>query len=108
MTKEQAIDTIRKAAEKHGFITHTYQWTRLIEIQEPEGTHFLNFTVLENYAPDTDWSSHEVTMELRIQASLASMGGNPTAEELLKASEIIRRGAELVMELEGLSYTEKF
>ena len=38
------------------------------------------------------------------------MGGNPTPEDLLKASEIIRRGAELVQELEGmkLSYTEEF
>ena len=48
-------------------------------------------------------------MELHVQASLASMGGNPTPEDLLRASEIIRTGAELVMELEskGLSYTER-
>ena len=109
MTKQQAINTIKETAERHGFITHTYQWTRLIEISEPD-SHYLNFTVLENVAPDTDWSKRKATMELHIQASLASMGGNPTPEELLKASEIIRRGAELVMELEsmGLSYTETF
>ena len=109
MTKEQAISTIKEAAERHGFVTHTYQWTRFIEISEPD-SHYLNFIVMENVAPDTDWSKHEVTMELHIQASLASMGGNPTPEDLLKASEIIRRGAELVMELEGmgLSYTETF
>ena len=109
MTKQQAISTIKEAAERHGFVTHTYQWTRFIEISEPD-SHYLNFTVLENVAPDTDWSKREATMELHIRASLASMGGNPTPEDLFRASEIIRAGAELVQELEsmGLSYTESF
>lgn len=110
MKKEQAISIIKEAAETHGFITNTYRWTRFIEIQEPEGTHFLNFMVMENTAPDTDWSKRKVTMELHVQASLASMGGNPTPEDLIRASEIIRAGAELVQELEAmnLSYTEEF
>ena len=109
MTKEQAINIIKEAAERRGFVTHTYQWTRFIEISEPD-SHYLNFTVTESIAPDTDWSKREATMELHIQASLASMGGNPTPEELIRAAEIIRAGAELVMELEGmgLSYTETF
>ena len=110
MKKEQAISIIKEAAERRGFVTHTYQWTSLIEIQEPGDTHFLNFMVTENTAPDTDWSKRKVTMDLHFRASLASMGGNPTPEDLLKASEIIRRGAELVRELEAmkLSYTEEF
>jgi hypothetical protein len=38
------------------------------------------------------------------------MGGNPTPEDLIRASEIIREGAELVKELEAmnLSYTETY
>ena len=109
MTKEQAISIIKEAAERYGFVTHTYQWTSLIEISEPD-SHYLNFMVTENTAPDTDWSKRKVTMDLHFRASLASMGGNPTPEDLLKASEIIRRGAELVQELKGmkLSYTEEF
>ena len=109
MKKAQAISIIRETAERHGFVTHTYQWTSLIEIQEPD-SHYLNFMVTENTAPDTDWSERKVTMELHFRASLASMGGNPTPEDLLKASEIIRRGAEMVQVLEGmkLSYTEEF
>ena len=109
MTKEQAISIIKEAAERYGFVTIIYQWTSLIEIQELD-SHYLNFMVTENTAPDTDWSQRKVTMELHFRASLASMGGNPTPEDLLKASEIIRRGAELVQELEGmkLSYTEEF
>ena len=47
-------------------------------------------------------------MNLTFRASLASMGGNSTPEDLLEAADIIRRGAELVKELESmnLSYTE--
>ena len=109
MKKEQAISIIKEAAERYGFVTHTYQWASLIEISEPD-SHYLNFMVTENTAPDTDWSKRKVTMDLHFRASLASMGGNPTPEDLLKASEIIRRGAELVRELEAmkLSYTEEF
>ena len=109
MKKEQVISIIKEAAERHGFVTNYFQWTSLIEIQEPD-SHYLNFMVTENTAPDTDWSKRKVTMELHVRASLASMGGNPTPEDLLKASEIIRRGAELVQELEAmkLSYTEEF
>ena len=116
MTKEQVIASIKEAAERRGFTTDTYQFTHLVEIKERE-THYLNFTITERTAPDTertapdtDWTQREVTEELHFRASLASMGGQPTPEELLKASEIIRAGAELVMELEGmgLSYTETY
>ena len=84
--------------------------TRLIEIIEPGDSHYLNFTIWERFAPDTDWSKREVTMNLHFRASLACMGGEPTPEDLLLASDIIRRGAELVQKLEALnlSYTETF
>ena len=77
--------------------------TRLIEIKEPGETHFLNFTIWERIAPDTDWSRREVTMNRHFCASLACMGGEPTPEDLLLASDIIRKGAELVKELEALN-----
>ena len=110
MTKEQAISIIKETAERRGFITCKYSMTRLIEIKEPDDTHYLNFFIQERTSPATDWTKREFTMNLHFRASLASMGGEPTPEDLLKASEIIRRGAELVMELEGmgLSYTETF
>lgn len=110
MTKEQAISIIKETAERHGFINCKYSMTRLIEIKEPDDTHYLNFFIQERTNPTTDWTNHAVTMNLHFRASLASMGGDPTPEDLIKASEIIRRGAELVMELEGmrLSYTETF
>ena len=69
----------------------------------------MNFTITERFAEDTDWSKREVTMNLHFRASLASMGGEPTPEDLLKAAEIIKAGALLVLELEAmnLSYTER-
>jgi len=107
MTKEQVIAIIKEAAERHGFTTCKYTMTRLIEIKEPDDTHYLNFTIIERFAEDTDWSKREVSMNLHFRASIACMGGEPTPEDLLLASDIIRRGAELVRELEAmdLSYT---
>ena len=108
MTKQEAIAIITEAAERHGFTTATYQFTRLVEIVEKD-SQYLNFTIYERTAPDTDWSKREVTMTIHFRASLASMGGEPTPEELLKAAAIIKAGAELVRELEALhlSYTEE-
>jgi len=108
MRKEQVIAIIKEVAERHGFPPCQYTMPRLIEIIEPGDTHYLNFTIWERFAEDTDWSKREVTMNLHFRASLASMGGEPTPEDLLLASDIIRRGAELVRELEAmnLSYTE--
>jgi hypothetical protein len=109
MTKNEINTILKETAAKHGFTTEESNWYRWPNITE-QGTHYLNFTITESFAPDTDWSKREITMNLTFRASLASMGGNPTHEDLLKASEIIRRGAELVRELEvmKLSYTEEF
>ena len=109
MTKEQVIATIKEAAERHGLTTCKYTMTRLIEIKEPGDTHYLNFLIQENLPEGIDWSKREVTMNLHFRASLASMGGEPTPEDLLKAAEIIKAGALLVQELDAmnLSYTER-
>ena len=109
MTKNEIIRTIKEAAARHGFTTEESNWYRWTNIKEPD-THYLNFTITDEYAEDTDWSKREVTMNLHFQASLASMGGNPSPEELIRASDIIRAGALLVRELEAmnLSFTETF
>ena len=109
MTKEQVISIIKEAAERHGFTTCKYTMTRLIEIKEPGDTHYLNFLIQENLPEGIDWSKREATMNLHFRASLASMGGEPTPEDLLKAAEIIKAGALLVQELDAMnfSYTER-
>ena len=90
MTKEQAISIIKEAAERHGFTTCKYTMTRLIEIKEPGDTHYLNFTIWESFAEDTDWSKREVTMNLHFRASLASMGGGKTSFLQGKIRAVIR------------------
>ena len=109
MTKNEILATIKEAAACHGFTTEENNWYRWTNIKEPD-SHYLNFTVTDEVAEDTDWSKREITMNLHFQASLASMGGNPTPDELLRAAEIIRAGAELVRELEAmhLSYKETY
>ena len=109
MTKNEIIATIKEAAARHGFTTEESNWYRWTNITE-QGTHYLNFTITDEVALGTDWSRREVTMNLHFQASLASMGGNPSPEELIRAAEIIRAGAELVRELEALhlSYKETY
>ena len=109
MTKNDIISILKETAAKHGFTAEESNWYRWPNITEQD-THYLNFTITDEYAEGTDWSKREVTMNLHFQASLASMGGNPNPEELIRAAEIIREGALLVQELEvmNLSYTETF
>ena len=107
MKKNEIKAIIAETASKYGFIAEESTWASLMMIREQD-THYMNFTITESWAKDTDWSKREITMQIHFNASLASMGGNPTPDELIRASEIIRNGAEMVKELEAmnLSYTE--
>lgn len=109
MKKNEIKAIITETARKYGFIAEESTWTHLVNIHEQE-THYMNFTITDSYAEDTDWSKREITMVVHINASLASMGGNPTPDELIRASQIIRSGAEMVKELEAMnmSYTETY
>ena len=109
MTKNDIISILKETAAKHGFTAEESSWYRWPNITE-QGTHYLNFTITDEYAEDTDWSKRKAEVQIHIRASLASMGGNPTPEDLIRAAEIIREGALLVQELEAmnLSYTETF
>lgn len=109
MTKNEVKAIIAATAEKYGFTAEENNFMRWPNITE-QGTHYLNFTITENFAEDTDWAQREVTINLDFRASLASMGGNPTPDDLIAASEIIRSGAELVKELQsmGLAYIERY
>jgi len=109
MTKNDIIRILKETAAKYGFTAEESNWYRWPNITEPD-THYLNFTITDVYAEDTDWSKREAEVQIHIRASLASMGGNPSPEDLIRAAEIIREGAFLVQELEAmnLSYTENF
>ena len=109
MTKNDIKAIITATAARRGFTAEETTFLRWPNITEPD-SHYLNFTITEEYPEDTDWSKRSVEVRIRFRASLASMGGTPTPEDLIRASEIIRNGAELVKELEAmsLSYTETY
>lgn len=102
MTKNEIKAIISETAARYGFSTAENSWSRWPDIREA-GTHYLNFMITENYAEDTDWTKREVTVEIHFRASLASMGGDPTPQDLLGAAETIRQGALLVQELEAMN-----
>ena len=109
MTKNDIKAIITATAARRGFTAEENSFLRWPNITEPT-SHYLNFCITEEYPENTDWSKRSVEVRIRIRASLATMGGNPTPEDLIQASEIIREGAELVKELEAmnLSYTETY
>lgn len=107
MTKAQVNETIKAAAQAHGFeTTKEPGFQGITEIISEE----LNFTFTVQHTENTDWAAHRVEQSLTVTASVRKMGGQPTVEELLKTADEIRRGAELAAELQGmnLTWTETF
>ena len=103
MTKQEVHEIIKAKAAEHGFNAEETNWgINGLAIRDED--HTVNFTISEDWA----WEERKVT--LRIRASIATMGGNPSADDLLKAADTIKRAAELVksLEAESLTYTEEF
>ncbi|MBR2258183.1 MAG: hypothetical protein IJ899_12805 [Blautia sp.] len=105
MNRAAINEAIRAAAKAHGFTTREgFQG-----LEEPESEE-LNFIWKTRTTENTDWVVHRVEQEAELMASVRKMGGHPSPEELLKTADEIRRGAELVMELNRmkLTWTEEF
>ena len=105
MNRVEINEAIKAASAAHGFITRE-GFQRLEEPVSEELNFIWNTRTTEN----TDWTAHRVEQEAELTASVRKMGGNPTPEELLKTADEIRRGAELVKELNqmNLTWTEEF
>jgi len=106
MIKADAMEIIRKTANKHGF--EFEQTSRMAVIRDGMEWRdaWANFTITENH----DWSdlkNRKVTVMLHFAAATARMGGDQTVADLRKAADTITRAADLVEELEGmnLAYT---
>ena len=107
MTREQVNKNLREAAEAFGFKTsEEANYQGIIEIISEE----LNFTYTVRTTENTDWAAHRIEQELTVTASVRKMGGQPSADELLKTADEIRRGAMLLLELRttDLTWTEEF
>ena len=97
MTQIEAENIIQEVAERHGFTVDRYSFNGAMYIHEHE-THYLNFCILKKNR-SVDLEHGRYTYQLVFSASLATMGGNTTPDELLRASVVIREGAMLVKEL---------
>lgn len=107
MTRNELNEIIRGKAREHGFETSEERgFHGFSDIRSEE----LNFTYHREPTENTDWLAGILEQTLTITASVRRMGGQPTVEELLKTADEIRRGAELVAELQGLdlTWTERF
>lgn len=105
MTKQEVLQEIKTAAEEYGFITEEANiGITKIRITEKEG-HTVNFTISEDV--DWDFENKKITVNLKVKASIATMGGNPTANDLLEQAQTIWMAGSLVKALENkeLSYT---
>lgn len=110
MTKAEMIKMVDMVARDYGFRAvegGPFGWNILDE------THTVNFTV----APETkfDVENRKVDVTLKVFASIATMGGNPTPYDLIKMAERISAAGNLVIRLETanemsglLTYTETF
>ena len=102
MTKAQINERIRVVAKAHGFQTTTEPGCQgFVEIISEE----LNFTFKTRLTENTDWTAHRIEQSLTASASVRKMGGQPSVEELLKTADEIRRGAELVEEIQEMNLT---
>ena len=103
MTRTEAYNKIAAAAENAGFTARIEPCKVWID----DARRDVNITVWENAKFRIEEKRVDVTFEF--QASIATMGGNPTPEELIESAERIRAAAELVRELTGmeLEYREE-
>ena len=107
MTKNELNEVIRSKAREHGFETSEERgFHGFADILSEE----LNFSYTPTTTERTDWKAGILEQTLTITASVRRMGGQPTAEELLKTADEIKRVAELVAELQelDLTWTERF
>ena len=74
MTKNEIISAIKETAAKHGFTAEESSWYRWPNITE-QSTHYLNFTITDEYAEDTDWSKREVEVQIHSRLDAAGIGG---------------------------------
>ena len=70
---------------------------------------FVNF-IIHTDCSKTDWKARIGRRSVKMNASISTMGGQPTVEELMKASEEIKRAAEFMQKFNEMDIVieEKF
>ncbi len=108
MNKQEISKIINSKAAEYGFEMeeNSMGWSN-----KRTGQDYINIQIFQNSNPEkTDWENRIGCINIEACASVSRMGGTPTTEELLKASDEIARGAKFTAEIQqmGLSYERTF
>lgn len=110
-TKDQVKERISKYANKYGFRVEDNNFT-IEGFSIIDDSKTVNFTISPDLE-EIDWEKHFSKTTIRISASIATMGGNPTSDELLEMAETIKRAGCFVSAMDiingnhkGLTYTK--
>ena len=110
MTKEQVIEAIKNEIHASGFQPEMNERISPLPILMPDDDSYVAMNIRERWdEANSDFENRIAAYKVEVQVSVKRMGGEPTPEELLKASDEIRRGAELMRKLQNLNlaYTIK-
>lgn len=88
---------LHEEGNKYGFEVVQVSYSQYYEVR----SKYVNFTILEDYRK-SDWQNRIARRSLTMRASISTMGGNPTVEELLKAGEDIQNAARLMEKINGM------
>ena len=100
MTKTEAIKKIEGTITKYGFESYMDSHSQLPQIKEDLSISIYIREQIDFEA--CDFEKRVATFKIEISSSICRMGGNPKPEELFKAADEIRRGAELTEELQKM------
>ena len=100
MTKKEIAEIIESKAAEYGFTMqeNTMGWANASDRDTCIRIEIRKETDYEK----TDWEARKVFRDIKANAGICQMGGNPTPEELLKAADEIARGAKFTAEINGM------
>lgn len=103
MTKQEVMNIIKDNAERFGFRTEK---TWMSDIGIVDDTNTVNFVVLEHSKLYLAKGTADISFT--VSASIATMGGHPSADDLIQKAKIIENAGKLVKlfdEMPRLVYT---
>lgn len=98
MKKAEVVEIITNKATEYGFKVEDGGMLPQIKADS------LNISVMTGCDYEkSDMAAGKAWMNVTIQASVSSAGGNPTPDELLAVADEIARGARMVAELQNMN-----
>ena len=102
MTLQEVKDIITTKAAAYGFKTKEESFSAMPQIERTNESYInIRFFTETNYEK-TDFGNGIYCLDVEVNASVCRMNPNSTPEELLEASEEIKRGALLAKELQEM------